>query len=91
MQAGGLRGVTSGEWHWWEGGGSLLKKSKLLNFHSYVCTYFEKERRPLARVAQWIERRTSKQEVMGSIPSQGTWLGCGPGSPVGGMQEATTH
>ena len=31
----------------------------------------------LAGVAQWIERGTANQRVKGSIPSQGTCLGCG--------------
>ena len=42
----------------------------------------------LAGVAQWIERQPANQKVTGSIPSQGTCLGCRPGPPVGGMQEA---
>ena len=33
----------------------------------------------LAGVAQWIECRPVNQRVAGSIPSQGTCLGCGPG------------
>ena len=33
----------------------------------------------LASVAQWIECRPVNQRVTGSIPSQGTCLGCGPG------------
>ena len=33
----------------------------------------------LAGVAQWIERRPANQRVTGSILSQGTRLGCGPG------------
>ena len=33
----------------------------------------------LAGVAQWIERQPANQRVTGSIPSQGTRLGCGPG------------
>ena len=45
----------------------------------------------LAGVAQWIERGPAKQRVMGSIPSRGTGLGCGPGSPVRDVQEATIH
>ena len=42
----------------------------------------------LAGVGQWIERQLANQRVTGSIPSQGTCLGWGPGqvrSPVGGM------
>ena len=33
----------------------------------------------LAGVAQWIERGPVNRRVMGSILSQGTGLGCGPG------------
>ena len=33
----------------------------------------------LAGVAQWIELWTGNQRVIGSIPSQATFLGCGPG------------
>ena len=33
----------------------------------------------LAGVAQWIECRPTNERVAGSIPSQGTLLGCGPG------------
>ena len=33
----------------------------------------------LAGVAQWIEHWHAHQRVVGSIPSQGTYLGCGPG------------
>ena len=45
----------------------------------------------LANVAQWTECQPTNQRVPGLIPSQGTCLGYRPGSPVGGMQEATTH
>ena len=37
----------------------------------------------LAGVAQWIEHRPANQRVTISIPSQGTCLGCGPGSQLG--------
>ena len=33
----------------------------------------------LVGVAQWIECQTANQKVVGSIPSQGTCLGCGLG------------
>ena len=33
----------------------------------------------MAGMAQWIEHQTAKQRITGSIPSQGTCLGCGPG------------
>ena len=37
------------------------------------------KRTALAGVAQWIEHGPANQRVAGSIPSQGTGLGCGPG------------
>ena len=45
----------------------------------------------LAGVAQWIECQPAKPGVAGLIPSQGTCLGHRPGSPVRGVQEATTQ
>ena len=36
----------------------------------------------LAGVAQRIEHRPANQRVAGSIPSQGTCLGCRPGPPT---------
>ena len=33
----------------------------------------------LAGVAQWIEHQPVNQKVAGSIPSQGTCVGCEPG------------
>ena len=46
----------------------------------------------LAGVAQWIEYRPANQRVAGSIPSQGTCLGCRPGPQYGAHQRqpATT-
>ena len=43
----------------------------------------EKTLSALAGVAQWVERWHVNQRVAGSIPSQGTFLGCGPGSQLG--------
>ena len=43
-----------------------------------------------AGVAQWIEHRPVNQRVAGSIPSQGTCLGCGPG-PQLGAREGQPH
>ena len=45
----------------------------------------------LAGVAQWIANQPVNQKVAGSIPSQGTCLGCRARSLVGSTQEATTH
>ena len=44
----------------------------------------------LAGMAQWIEHQTANQRVTGSIPSQSTCLGCGPG-PQWGMLEKQPH
>ena len=46
----------------------------------------------LACVAQWMECQPVNQKVAGSIPGQGTCLGCGPGPRLGvagGMPEET--
>ena len=37
----------------------------------------------LAGVAQWIECQPVNWNTAGSNPSQGIWLGCGPGSSWG--------
>ena len=37
----------------------------------------------VAGVVPWIEHRPVNQRVVGSIPSQGTCLGCGPGPHLG--------
>ena len=44
----------------------------------------------LAGVAQWIGYQRVNQRVTGSIPSQGTCLGCGPG-PQWGAHERQPH
>ena len=44
----------------------------------------------LAGIAQWIEWGPVNQRVTGSIPSQGTGLGCGPG-PQSGACERQLH
>ena len=40
----------------------------------------------LAGVAQWIECQPANQRVSGSIPSQGTCLGCRPGPQWGACE-----
>ena len=40
----------------------------------------------LAGVAQWIERWPVNPRVAGSIPSQGTFLGCGPDPQLGACE-----
>ena len=46
-------------------------------------TVIEKLNVALADVAQWVERRPANQSVTGSIPSQGTCMGCEPGRQLG--------
>ena len=57
-------------------------------FYSHHC--FKKKFPVLAGVAQWIEHWPANQKVAGSIPSQGTCLGCGPG-PQWGTYERQQH
>ena len=45
----------------------------------YLSILACKDNMALAGVAQWIEHGPENQRVAGSIPSQGTCLGCGPG------------
>ena len=45
----------------------------------YGAHLTDKKTGALAGVAQWFERRPVNQRVPGSIPSQGTCLGCRPG------------
>ena len=56
-----------------------FKIVKMVNF--ILCEFYlnKKENLVLASVAQWTEHQPAKQRVAGSIPSQGTSLGCGPG------------
>ena len=49
-----------------------------------VAEYLYKNvHKALAGVAQWIEFQPVNQRVAGSIPSQGTRLGCRPGPQLG--------
>ena len=60
---------------------------------SHTCSihaHLKKVRAALAGVAQWIERQSVNQRFAGSIPSQGTCLGCGPG-PQFGVHERQPH
>ena len=64
----------------------------ITNLHTMESySAFKKEGDPaLAGVAQWTEPRPAKQGVARSIPSQGTWLGFGPG-PQWGASERQPH
>ena len=61
---------------------AVLNDNKILSLKAY--------RSALAGVAQWIEHWPANQRVTGSIPSQGTCLGCGPG-PLCGVHEKQPH
>ena len=50
----------------------------------------DRGRNTLAGVAQWIECQPANQRVEGSIPSQGTCLGCRPG-PQWEARERQSH
>ena len=56
----------------------------------HVILSFEKWFLTLAGVAHWIECRPVNWKVAGSIPSQGTGLGCGPGLQLG-AQDRQPH
>ena len=45
----------------------------------YIPLHLNVPQRALAGVTQWIERQPVNKKVTGSIPSQGTCLGCGTG------------
>ena len=51
-----------------------------------LCAEKKKGRLAPAGVAQWIECRPVNQKVASSIPSQGTFLGCGPGPRLGALE-----
>ena len=53
---------------------------------SATSGYLSKESSALAGVAQCIERRPVSQKVAGSIPGQGTCLGCRPGPRLGACE-----
>ena len=51
---------------------------RLLSSHEVPFPASKTEMKALAGVAQWIEHGPANQRVTGSIPSQGTCLGCRP-------------
>ena len=57
--------------------GRILKKVKGFNYRQKI--FFLTCTTALVGVAQWIGHRPVNQRVTGSIPSQGTCLGCRPG------------
>ena len=57
-------------------GGIVHSSTRSLSSHGLFVI---NKRLALAGVTQWIESRPANERVAGSIPSQGTCLGCGPG------------
>ena len=51
--------------------------------YNFVVSVLKVHQMALAGVAQWTEHWPANQRVAGSIPSQGTCLGCGARSPIG--------
>ena len=57
-----------------------IRKQKTTNQNSKKKKRIKKKKmRAPAGMAQWIECWPVNQRLTGSIPSQGTYLGCGPG------------
>ena len=77
-----------------EDGFSFLKSifvSLIFSIRGMNYFYIKGESLALAGIAQWIEHRPVNQRVPGSIPSQGTCLGCRATSSLEGWWKATTH
>ena len=53
---------------------------------SYYVKLFKRSPTSLTGVAQWTDLQPINQKVTGSIPSEGTGLGCGPGPPLGACE-----
>ena len=71
--------------------GMFLNPTSILAASLCLYTVHIRDRKgALAGVAQWIECWPENQRVTGSIPSQGTCLGCGPG-PQWGLHERQPH
>ena len=60
-------------------GESVLKGMSMLNVEVRLEKFFKNHPFALASMAQWLEHWPVNHRVAGSIPSQGTCLGCGPG------------
>ena len=58
--------------------------------HQHKPQQLLRDESALAGVAQWIECWPVNPKIAGSIPSQGTCLGCGPG-PQQGAHERQLH
>ena len=54
--------------------------------HMFIAALFKIAKIALAGVAQWDGHHPANQKVTGSIPSQGTCLGCRPGPQLGACE-----
>ena len=59
---------------------------KLTSYTWLLKSLWQKKVGTLAGVAQWTAHGPENQRVTGSIPSQGTCLGCGPGAQQGACE-----
>ena len=59
---------------------------QLLNAKEFRKKIKKKNKALAAGVAQWIDCGPANQRVTGSIPSQGTCLGCRPGLQMGACE-----
>ena len=70
----------------------LSFKISYCNYVKWYNALWSQELLPsaLAGVAQWTKRRPVNRKVAGSIPNQGTCLGCGPGPCLGAGERQPT-
>ena len=68
---------------WWLRPKARVWSLSLLSLSSISIWSIKKSFGALAGVAQWIECQPVNQSITGSIPSQSTCLGCGPGPQYG--------
>ena len=62
---------------------SFLARNNYLFVLANLILFLKECKSALAGVAQWTEHWTANQRANGSIPSQGTCLGCRPGRSGG--------
>ena len=68
---------------------SPVRTYSLLEFSRGGSSSVSKHRIALTSVAQWVGHHLAKQKATGSVPNQGTCLGCGFGPWSGHLQEVT--
>ena len=84
----GSEELTSSKWPYYPK--QFIDSMKLLLKYQWYISQIQKKLFALAGVGQWTERQPANQGVTGSIPSQGTCLGCRP-CPQLGAHERQPH